>query len=97
MDTLNTILKYLTSGKMLNSPRCIFLFALYISGIHTISKPLDTVNINLNIDESQASAYPPATPTPTAGGASLGGEQAAGNLIFNNSFLVLRQCLVAIL
>merc|ERR1712112_599316 len=29
----------------------VLVFVLYISGIHTIPKPLDTVNINLNIDE----------------------------------------------
>ena len=34
----------------MSSQGCIVLFALYISGIHTIPKPLDTVEVNLNID-----------------------------------------------
>ena len=40
------------SSKMLNSQGCIVLFALYVIGIHTIPKPLDTFEVNLNIEDS---------------------------------------------
>ena len=63
---------------MLNSQGCIVLFTLYISGIHTIPKPLDTVEINLNIEDSDPTdpltSVPTASEEITAGAASLGGK-----------------------
>lgn len=49
---------------MLCSQGYISLFALYISGIHTVPKALDTVNINVNIDESNP--IPPPYPHESA-------------------------------
>merc|ERR1712112_246834 len=46
-------------------------FALYISGIHTIPKPLDTVEINLNLEDSDPT-------NPLTGAASLGEEEEGG-------------------
>merc|ERR1712112_359041 len=65
-----------TSSKMFFSQGCIFLFALYISGIHPVPQPLDTVNINLNIDEASHPFYPPHPHESAAGEdeSAVGGE-----------------------
>ena len=49
----------------------VLVFVLYISGIHTIPKPLDTVNINLNIDENEPLGR-------DGGGVAVGGGQLEG-------------------
>ena len=66
---------------MLSSQGCIVLFVLYISGIHTIPKPLDTVDINLNIDDSHPtpSRTHPRTPFPTASGLADSGVGVASS------------------
>ena len=82
MNTLNAIKKG-PILKMMNLwlQGCLIFSVLYISGIHTIPKPLDTVNINLNIDENEPLGRDGGGVAVGLGGAQLEGarEQATGN------------------
>ena len=63
---------------MLKFGGCVLVFVLYISGIHTIPKPLDTVNINLNIDEVGGGGEEAVGEGGLEEGEGTGGAGAAG-------------------